>query len=131
CPSRARSGAIQEPGSVTPEPTVRGRSASGAVGAARSGSGSVGVPVVVVARYGDPALGLLEVSGGDGLREGRDDAVKSRGSPTTPSGGTSGGGGGGGVACAGAKITLGMVLVAGVGAVGLIALFLGRRRARV
>jgi hypothetical protein len=52
--------------------------------------------------------------------------------PPTPhtGGGTGTGGSGGNVAFTGANVTLGMALVAALVVVGVVALFIGRRRAR-
>jgi hypothetical protein len=55
--------------------------------------------------------------------------------PPTPGGNSGGniggaGGSGGNVAFTGANVTLGMVLVAALVVVGVVALFIGRRRAR-
>ncbi|MDP9296095.1 MAG: hypothetical protein M3O88_05300 [Actinomycetota bacterium] len=58
--------------------------------------------------------------------------------PPTPGGGAGGtgdaggaGGGSGNVAFTGANVSLGMLLVAALVVVGVVALFIGRRRARV
>jgi hypothetical protein len=51
--------------------------------------------------------------------------------PPTPGGNSGGtGGSGGNVAFTGANVTLGMILVAALVVVGVVALFIGRRRAR-
>jgi hypothetical protein len=70
------------------------------------------------------ALGMALVGAGTAL---------AKNYPPTPSGGNGGtsGGGGGGVAFTGANVSFGIVLVAALVVVGVAALFISRRRARV